>query len=51
MADEKRDDENKKNDENDPYKFFKFAGPSDNDKDDGKKRNDKKKPKIPFFTI
>ena len=51
MADEKREDENKKNDENDPYKFFKFAGPSDNDKDDGKKRNDKKKPKIPFFTI
>lgn len=51
MADENREEKNNNNDENDPYKFFKFAGPSDNDKDDGKRKNDKKKPKIPFFTI
>ena len=53
MADENREnkDENKK-DDNDPYKFFKFAGPLNNDDDDkGKKRKDKKKPKISFFTI
>ena len=52
MADEKREDEDKKDDENDPYKFFKFAGPlknDDDDKDKGKKN--KKKPKISFFTI
>ena len=53
MADENREnnDENKK-DENDPYKFFKFAGPVNNDDDDkDKKRNNKKRPKISFFTI
>jgi len=53
MADENRenDDENKK-DDNDPYKFFKFAGPvNNNDDDKDKKRNNKKKPKISFFTV
>ena len=50
MADEKRENDDNKNDENDPYKFFKFAGPVKND-DDDKKKNGKKKPKIPFFTI
>ena len=49
MSDEKREDENKK-DENDPYKFFKFAGPEKNDDDNRDKKN-KKKPKISFFTI
>ena len=31
--DQNNEPENKKDDENDPYKFFKFAGPEDN-KDD-----------------
>ncbi|MBR5400491.1 MAG: ATP-dependent zinc metalloprotease FtsH [Treponema sp.] len=51
MADEKREDENRQNDENDPYKFFKFAGPSNNDDDKDKKKNGKKRPRIPFFTV
>ena len=50
MADEKRENDDNKNDENDPYKFFKFAGPVNNN-DDDKKKNGKKKPRIPFFTI
>ncbi len=51
MADDKREDDNK-NDENDPYKFFKFAGPSENNDDDkDKKKNNRKKPKFSFFTI
>ena len=44
------DEDKKKDDENDPYKFFKFAGPEDK-KDDNKNKGDKKKPKIPFFAI
>ena len=51
MADEKREDDNKKEDENDPYKFFKFAGPVNNDDDKDKKKDNRKKPRIPFFTI
>ena len=52
MADEKRENDENKNDENDPYKFFKFAGPVNNDDDDkDKKKNGRKKPRIPFFTI
>ena len=48
---EKQNDENKpQNDENDPYKFFKFPGPENNDdKDKGKKNNGKKK--MPFWPI
>ena len=49
MSDEKRENEDKK-DENDPYKFFKFAGPEKKDDDDKDKKN-KKKPKISFFTV
>ncbi|MBP5520267.1 MAG: AAA family ATPase, partial [Treponema sp.] len=47
--------ENKKNDdENDPYKFFKFAGPeNDNDKNKNKKNGKKKMPFWPvlLFTL
>ena len=50
MADEKRENDDNKKDENDPYKFFKFAGPEKKDDDDKDKKN-KKKPKISFFTI
>ena len=49
MADEKREDNENKQDENDPYKFFKFAGPEKNDDDKDKKN--KKKPKISFFAV
>ena len=49
MSDEKRENEDKK-DENDPYKFFKFAGPEKKDDDNRDKKN-KKKPKISFFTV
>ena len=52
MADEKRENDNEnKGDENDPYKFFKFAGPVNNDDDKDKDKRNKKKPKISFFTI
>ena len=50
MADEKRENDDNKKDENDPYKFFKFAGPEKKDDDDKDKKN-KKKPKISFFTV
>ena len=51
MADEKRENDNKNDDENDPYKFFKFAGPTKNDDDKDKGKKNGKKPRIPFFTI
>ncbi len=51
MADEKRENDDNKKDENDPYKFFKFAGPEKKDDDNDKRKNDKKKPKISFFTV
>ena len=47
------DDDKKKTDENDPFGFFKFAGPSenpDNDKQD-KKKNDKKRGQFSFWTF
>ena len=50
MSDEKREDDENKKDENDPYKFFKFAGPEKKD-DDNKDKKNKKKPKISFFTV
>ena len=43
---ENKDD--KKNDENDPYKFFKFAGPEDNKNNN---KDKKKKPKISFIGV
>ncbi len=49
MAEDQNNKPNK-DDDNDPYKFFKFAGPENNDKDK-KNKNGKKKPKISFFTI
>ena len=52
MADEKRENDDNKKDENDPYKFFKFAGPEKKDDDDNDKdKKNKKKPKISFFTV
>ena len=47
--DQNNEPENKKDDENDPYKFFKFAGPEDN-KDD-KKNSDGKKKKFHFWPL
>ena len=50
--DQNKEPNNQNNDENDPYKFFKFAGPennSDNNKD--KKNNNGKKKKLPFWPI
>ena len=48
---ENQDKRNENDDENDPYKFFKFAGPSDdNEKKDGKKPKDGKK-RFPFWPI
>ena len=38
------------NDENDPYKFFKFPGPENNDDKDKRKKNNGKK-KMPFWPI
>ncbi len=42
---------NQNDDENDPYKFFKFAGPENNNEDDGKKDKNGKKKKFPFWTV
>ncbi|MCQ2575127.1 MAG: ATP-dependent zinc metalloprotease FtsH [Treponema sp.] len=44
------DDKNKKDDDFDPYSFFKFGGPVDN-KDNDNKPKDKKPKKFPFFGI
>ena len=50
MAENQNDENKPQNDENDPYKFFKFPGPENNDdKDKGKKNNGKKK--MPFWPI
>ena len=50
MSDENREEKDNQKDENDPYKFFKFAGPEKKD-DDNKDRKNKKKPKISFFAV
>jgi len=47
MAEDQNNEDKKKNDENDPYNFFKFAGPENNDK---KPKKDGKK-KFPFWPI
>ncbi len=39
------------NDENDPYKFFKFAGPDNNDDKDKDKKKKNGKKKMPFWPI
>ena len=50
MAENQNDDNKPQNDENDPYKFFKFPEPdNNNDKDKRKKNNGKKK--MPFWPI
>ncbi len=48
---ENQNNDNKKDDENDPYKFFKFAGPEDNKDKDKKKKNGKKFPFWPILLI
>ena len=49
MAENQTDDKDKKNnDENDPYKFFKFAGPEDNKNNN---KDKKKKPKFSFIGV
>ena len=48
MAENQNNEQKNNDDENDPYKFFKFAGPENNDKND-KNRDGKKK--IRFWPI
>ena len=50
MADENNKDDNNRKDEQDPYNFFKFAGPVEPEKDD-KNKDKKPKRKFPFFAI
>ncbi len=50
MAENQNDDNNKQNDENDPYKFFKFPGPENNDDKDKRKKNNGKR-KLPFWPV
>ena len=50
MAENQNDENKPQNDENDPYKFFKFAGPGNNDDKDKKNKNNGKK-KMPFWPI
>ena len=53
MAEDQNDENKPQNDENDPYKFFKFPGPQDNDdKDKDKdKKNKNGKRKLPFWPV
>ena len=48
--DQNLNDDKQKKDENDPYNFFKFAGPREPEKDD-KNNKDNKKKKFPFWGI
>ncbi|MCQ2585313.1 MAG: ATP-dependent zinc metalloprotease FtsH [Treponema sp.] len=50
MADENNKDDNNRKDEQDPYNFFKFAGPVEPEKDD-KNKDKKPKRKFPIFAI
>ena len=50
MAENQTDDK-KKDDENDPYKFFKFAGPENNNDKDKKNKKGKKFPFWPILLI
>lgn len=50
MADNKKT-ENKPEDENDPFNFFKFPGPDSNKKKNNKNRKNEDGPKVPFFLI
>lgn len=53
MAENQNDEKKNQDDENDPYKFFKFAGPGNNDdKDNDKdKKNKNGKKKLPFWPV
>ena len=53
MAENQNDENKPQNDENDPYKFFKFPGPQDDDdKDkDKNKKNKNGKRKLPFWPV
>ena len=52
MAENQNDENKPQDDENDPYKFFKFPGPENNDnKDDKDKKNKNGKKKLPFWPI
>ncbi len=50
MAENQNENQTPNNDENDPYKFFKFPGPENNDDKDKRKKNNGKK-KMPFWPI
>ena len=43
MAEDQNNKPENNDDENDPYKFFKFAGPSENNDNDRKKKDTNKK--------
>ena len=45
MAENQNDENKPLDDENDPYKFFKFAGPGNNDDKNKKNKNNEKKKK------
>jgi cell division protease FtsH len=51
MAENQNDENKPQNDENDPYKFFKFPGPQDNDDKNKDKKNKNGKKKFPFWPI
>ena len=51
MAENQNDENKPQDDENDPYKFFKFAGPENNDDKDKDKKNKNGKKKMPFWPI
>ena len=52
MAENQNDENKPQNDENDPYKFFKFPGPENNDdKDKDKRKKNNGKKKLPFWPI
>ena len=50
MAEDQNNENKPQNDENDPYKFFKFPGPQ-NDDDKNKKNKNNGKKKLPFWPI
>ena len=51
MAENQNDENKPQDDENDPYKFFKFAGPENQDDKDKDKKKKNGKKKFPFWPI
>ena len=52
MAENQNDEKKPQNDENDPYKFFKFPGSENNDdKDKDKRKKNNGNKKFPFWPI